>query len=205
MSIFSQNPTVSKNSWHYELLDKVYFDQDKPKSQCSYFWTVLFLIITYPLWSVGLKVGFKKDGLLKNMGYGLGIIASYVIALLMIEGLIGYIIGFISPEFFKSIVYIHPMAEAGKRGLTIFGSITLTFILVDGISIAIALIFGIVHVLSHLLKKSAESYNRLINKTKTKEKKDNNLTFIGSFIGWITSKKQKICKPIIYINETDSE
>jgi hypothetical protein len=170
---------IDKNSWHYKL---VYFfapnifSKKLPKSECSYFWRVIFLLILSPLWFLGILYDnvifngkeIKRDSepLTTSLGiaFTISIITFIVIHIFSV---------FLSAFYYKILPTANPFSFYG------YSYLFYTTLLITIIGLG-----GTVKIGQVLKKHSKPKF-----------------TFFNVFTDYIKSKKVKVCREVEYIEE----
>lgn len=189
--------TVSKDSWHYKFLTKFtqrHCDLDYftyPKSECSYFWTIVFFMLCYPFYSLSyhLKPDFwQKDlftikelmgGVLIPTFFSLGTLTSIPVYL----QLLGISIFPMPPTTSWLIIPLTGIAILGTLGVLMHGVI---------LFVCICFLFGC---MAEWVVDKYKEYKYSKISESSKPPKDSLFSHLSE---WSSSKKNKLCKPIKY-------
>lgn len=184
-NIFTKEPVVSRNSWHYKL-HRLYSKSDYhlPRTQCSYFWITILRLSTILLWLPG-RIFFDDevyDAMDAVEWTGKLYLLCYV--------------GFASTLSMIWLLFSrNPVSSFGNifvelsviLGIVFMGIIT--FSLIAGMSIGIWQ--------DNIYPKFKEWKNRGTEKAEEDEVEET-YTLWDSFKGWMSDKKNKVCKPVTY-------
>jgi len=186
-NIFTDSPKVSKSSWHYKL-HKLYSGDSyrMPKTQCSYFWVTLFRLITIPFWGVGAYIEYED-------GKWMDVSENYRMTIITYLAIVcGYMITFflIWSIFSREL----PVYFGTFHALSIMMGGLLTTIIV------LALLLGIgFSVWEDVLKDKWKKYKNN-KRVEDESPKEPTLSLFGTLKGWMKDRKDKICRPIEYVD-----
>jgi len=208
MSIFEKEPNVKNNQWHYKMLDMIYLDSEKPKTQCSYFWTVVFLIITFPLWFFSAKVDGRKEypnnSIKDHFGMTLAVLFVFASSVWLLCGLFFLIsdllnLGIFTPDF----MWVDPTIE--DKEPTIWGGFFMFAGLTDLLLIILVTARGGWELLKGGVNYVSNKIDKKVSNVDVDESDEGEYTLFDSFIGWFKDTKRKVCKPINYIQSAEND
>lgn len=197
--------TVNKNSWHFKLINKIvkklshpYFVDEKyyPRSECTYFWTVIYFMIGYPFFRIS---EFIRTNILNDISNG------YNTTLFNVMMEFGFL-SFLSLSNILSVaIYIELFTNtiiypATENTFLVCAMVIPMLMGVLGVLIQIVVItagvsYGIGYLIERGYKKFKEFDIIVYYPNNPKIKKD---SLFSHFKQWVTSKKKKLCKPIKY-------
>jgi hypothetical protein len=134
---------LNEKAWHARLFNVIYTRSNLPKNFCNYFWTIILLLVTMPLYFPGLLLRLPKELRIDFRGPAVTIGGFLINFYLLVCGLI-----------------------ANDLGKTFELSFALSFVIAFlGLTIAVALIFLIAYLLGEKLPNKLKSNDNIIGMT----------------------------------------